>query len=227
MWAVTSVLVLLLAVGCAAPSQVYHSTDAIAPPLEPSLVTLPPDVLISKYTAGGVAEPQADWSETVSANMKASLHSYLFSNSVRFTEYPTALEDMDVDTIRQLNVLLDAIELRHVKASDLGGDRDYKIGDAERERLSRFGTDYALLIAFKANRATAGRHAVAILSAVAGIGVETSTVRFRSVLIDLRDGHIKWANFDDAARQDVGDPLTASGEKWEKAIAHLLREFPL
>ena len=229
-WTLAAILALFLTAGCIAPSQVYHSPDAIEPPLDPSLVTLPPDVLISKFTAGGVAEPQADWSATVSESMKASLHSYLFSNGVRFAEYDGVLEDADVDTIRQLNVLLDAIELQHLKASGLGGDRDYKIGDAERKRLARFGTDYALLIVFKANRATAGRHVVATLSSVASLGFtipETSTVTFRSALIDLRDGHIKWANFDDWARVDVGDPLNTSEKQWESAIEHLLREFPL
>ena len=67
----------------------------------------------------------------------------------------------------------------------------------ERERLADKGADYALLIIFHSNRATGGRQAVAMLAAIGGVAIHTHTLKFRSVLIDLRDGHVKWANFDD------------------------------
>ena len=69
--------------------------------------------------------------------------------------------------------------------------------------------------------------ATAVLAAIAGVPMETSSMQFRSALIDLRDGHVKWANFDDDALQDVGDLLDASESKWSSAVEHLLSDFPL
>lgn len=221
--------------GCATTSLVYHSPDAQFPPLEPSVVVLPSDVVVSRMTAGGNLEARVDWSETVSSALRDAMKEQLYSRGVRFKEYGETLRDQDVDAIRQINVLLDAIELSQLKAagatsrgtSSMGGDRDYVLGESERGGMREFGTDYALLMVLRANRASGGRIATAVLASVAGIPMETSSIRFRSALIDLRDGHVKWANFDDSALQDVGDLLKASEKKWSSAVDHLLSDFPL
>ncbi len=109
----------------------------------------------------------------------------------------------------------------------MGGDRDYVLGETERSGFKEFDTDYALLVVLRANRASGGRIATAVLASMAGVAIETSSMQFRSALIDLRNGHVKWANFDDSALQDVGDLLEASDSKWNRAIAHLLSDFPL
>jgi hypothetical protein len=216
----------LVLAACAAPSRVYQSVDALAPPVEPSVLIIPPDVEISLRTAGGILEPRADWSEEVSSDLDESLRGYMFENDLRFVNYGDTLKDEDVDTIHHLNVVLDAIELRQARKS-VGGEREYALGETEIERLSAYGADYALVITLRASRASAGRQAVAFLAAVGGVPVETTTATFRAALIDLRDGHIKWANFDESALADIGDPVSANEKRWSKATKHLLRELPL
>ncbi len=213
-------------VGCAAPSKVYHSPDALAAPIEPAVLILPPDVLINVKTAGGTVEPRADWTETVVVKLDAALQQHLYEHGVRFVEYGPQLLDQDVDIIRQTNVLLDAIELSQLRKTISGG-REYKLGEDETARLREFGTDYALLIVLRSNRASGGRQAVAILAAIGGVAVDTSSATFRSALIDLRNGYIKWANFDIAALADIGDPVKSDEQRWAKAVEHLLREAPL
>lgn len=225
-WAVPVLLATLVFAGCVPPSRVYHSKDTIAPPLQSSVVVLPPDVVVSVMNAGGNLEPRADWSEAVARNLEETLVAYMYDYGVEVIPYGGELKDQDVALFRQLNVLLDAIEMGQVR-DGIGGDRDYAIGRAEREGLSNLGADYAILIVLRANRASTGRQVFAVISAVARVPVETSSLRFRSALIDLRDGHITWANFDDTALADIGDLLKASPEKWAKALEHLLREFPL
>lgn len=218
--------VLAILGACAAPSQVYHSADALPAPIQPSLLILPSDVVISIKTAGGTVEPRADWTETVSANLGNALQEHLYNNGVRFVEYGDQLLDQDVSIVRQTNVLLDAIELSQVKQM-IGSGREYQLGESEVTRLQEFGTDYALLIVLRANRASGGRQAVAVLAAIGGVAVDTSSATFRSGLIDLRDGHIKWANFDPYALADIGDPVKSDNKRWAEAVAHLLREAPL
>ena len=218
--------ILALLVGCAAPSKVYHSPDALAAPVQPAVLILPPDVLINVKTAGGTVEPRADWTETVSMKLGDALQQHLYENGVRFVEYGPQLLDQDVGVIRQTNVLLDAIELSQLR-NTIGGGREYRLGEDETSRLREFGTDYALLVVLRANRASGGRQAVAILAAIGGVAVETSSATFRSALIDMRNGHIKWANFDIAALADIGDPVDSDATRWGKAVEHLLREAPL
>ncbi len=233
------VCAITLVSACATQSLVYDSPDARPPPVDPSVVILPPDVVISLYTAGGHQKPRADWSDTVSNNLMDALQDRLYERGVRFTEYGEDFHDQDMDAVRQMNVVLDAIELsrlraiadtRQVGVTAMGGDRDYFLAEDEREQLREFDTDYALFVALRANRASSGRIVTAVLATVATLGtagVDTDSMQFRSALIDLRDGYIKWANFDSEALSDVGDLVTAKERRWQRAVDHLLKGFPL
>lgn len=217
-----------LLVACVGPtSSVYQSSTAMAPPMEVSTIILPADVVISEYTAGGDKKPRADWSQKVTEDLNEALQGYLYEQGVRFVPYEGKLRDEHTGFIRQANVMLDAIQLSQGNAALGSGGRDYRISNSEREALLDLEANYALLIVLRQNRGTAGRHVVAFLGAVAGAHVETSNAQFRSALIDLRDGQVKWANFDSVALNDIGDVLKASPEKWEKSIAHLMSGFPL
>ncbi len=220
------VVVLLGLTGCAAHSVVYHSRDAQAPPVEPSLLILPSDVVVSKLTAGGMEEPQADWSEQVSSMLSAALQTHLYEQGTRFRPYGQDLQDQDVQVIRQLNTLADAIELSR-SSETIGRGRVYQLGQAEIARLRELDADYALLVVLKANRATGGRVATALLAAMAGVYMDMGSLQFRSLLVDLRDGHVKWANFDREALSEIGDVLNASEKSWRDAVSHLLTQFPL
>ena len=48
--------------GCVS-SNVYQSTSALSPPINPSVLVLPADVEVSLMNAGGNLEPRADWSD--------------------------------------------------------------------------------------------------------------------------------------------------------------------
>ena len=216
----------LVATACGTTSNVYHSPDALPSPLQPSVVVLPPDVVVSSRTAGGVMETHAGWSQTVATNLGVAIQEHLYEIGVRFALYGDALRDEDMAVVRQVNVLLDAIELSQLQTT-IGGDRDYILGENERVRLREHNAEYALLIAFRANRATAGRVITAVLAGMGGVALSTSDAQFRAALIDLRDGHVKWANFDPEALTDIGDLTKASADKWRAAVRHLLNEFPL
>ena len=225
---IAGILACFALVACVGPtSNVYQSSTALAPPMEVATVILPADVVISEYTAGGDQKPRADWSEKVTSDLNQALQNYLYEQGVRFVPYEGGLKDEHTGFIRQANVMLDAIQLSQGNAALGSGGRDYRISDSEREALLDLEANYALFIVLRQNRATAGRHVVALLGAVAGAHVETSNAQFRSALIDLRDGQVKWANFDSLALNDIGDVLKASPEKWEKSIAHLMAGFPL
>ena len=213
--------------GCVAPSSVYHSSSALSVPMNSSVLILPPDVLISLLNAGGNAEPRSDWSKEVQASLEVAIQGHLYQKGVRFIPYgKSELTDNHVGILRQANVLMDAIELSQVKQG-ITSERIYAFGKGSLEDLKPFDADYALVTVLRANKASGGRTAVAILGAFAGATIETNTAEFRVGLFDLRDGQLKWANFDPLALADIGNVISASEKAWEKAITHILVEIPL
>ena len=217
----------LLVYGCVAPSTVYHSTGALSVPMNSSVLILPPDVVVSLLNAGGNTEPRADWSKEVQASLEEAIQGHLYTKGVRFVPYGhNELSDNHIGVLRQANVLMDAVQLSQVKQG-IGSERIYAFGKGSLESLAPFDADYALVTVLRANKASGGRTAVAILGAIAGAAVTTNTAEFRAGLFDLRDGQLKWANFDPAALAEIGNVVSANERAWEKAIAHILVEIPL
>ena len=211
---------------CVAPSNIYHSSSSLSVPMNTSVLIVPPDVVISLLNAGGNKEPRADWSENVQSSLEDAIQGYLYSKGVRFISYgQKTIADEHIDIMRQANVLMDAVELSQVRQGI--GERIYAIDKSTLEKLTPFRAEYALVTVLRAELASGGRTAVAILSSIAGVAVKTNSAEFRVALFDLRDGQLKWANFDKAALAEVGNLVKANESGWEKAIAHILVGIPL
>lgn len=219
-WAVTA----LALAGCAAPSVTYHSNSALPAPLHPNLTVLRPDAVVSLHTAGGMEEPRADWSENVTNQLAAAVESHLFDAGVDFTDAPAGTPDDEYTMWQSINLVLDAVELATIKGS-IGDARSYVMDKTQRDRVrDATGADYALALVFRANRSSGGRIALSMLAMGA---MEHNRARFRCALIDLRDGHVKWANFDTNDAVSTIDPASTSEREWRKAVDVLMNEFPL
>ena len=218
---------ILLLAGCAAPNVVYHSDTALPAPLHPSLTVLRPDAVVYLQTAGGMQEPRADWSEHVAKSLQSAVHDHLFDAGVEFTDAPAGTEDDEYAMWQSINLILDAVELATVKGA-IGDSRAYVMEKEQRERVTEAtGADFALALVYRANRSSAGRIATSALVSLAGVSMEHNRARFRCALIDLRDGHVKWANFDSGNAVASFDPASESERQWRKAVDVLMSEFPL
>ena len=218
--------------GCAAQSNIYHSPDAGEPPASPTVLLLPPEVTVSLLTSGGMLKPRADWSETVADSLQESLHEYFWEAGQEFQQFEAGTAtDRHHLMAKQLNTQLDAIELAILKGgattSGLGGSRSHALGLNDIDHLRRHDTDYALIVMLSAGRGSSGRIITSMFAGLAGVSVDTARLEFRAALIDLRTGHIKWANFDPNALSEMGDLLNASPKRWNKAVSHLLTDLPL
>ena len=213
--------------GCVAPNAVYHSDSALSPPLHPKLTLLRPDVVVSLHTAGGVKEPRADWSENVANQLRSAVSAHLFDAGVDFIDAPAASGDEEYAMRQSINLVLDSVELALTKGA-IGDPRAYVISRDHADRIAgATGADYALALAFRANRSSGGRRAVGMLTALAGVSIDMDSTQFRVALIDLRDGHVKWANFDTGAILDSDNPDSTSERRWRRAVGLLMSEFPL
>ena len=83
--------------------------------------------------------------------------------------------------------------------------------------MSTSGADYLTITNIRAITPSGGRQAVAVLSAIAGVSVQTSEARFRVAIFDLRDGQCAWANFDPYALPD-GKWLRGDDEDWAENV---------
>jgi hypothetical protein len=221
-------LILIVLSGCTTiKSNVYQSSSALAPPLSSKVLILPPDVVVSLKNAGGNNEPRADWSEETQSNLQNAIIGYMFENGVEAVPYKAkVIRDEHIDVLRQAMVMMDGVEFSQ-RGGGIGSDRFYALSSDSKEKLEAFGADFVLIVALRSEVASGGRQAVAILGALAGATVTTSSAQFRAAIFDLRDGQLSWANFDAAALSDIGNVVNAGGEKWGVAVNHILSGFPL
>ena len=222
-----AVFACILMAGCVSPNVVYHSGSALEAPLHPSLTVLHPDAVVSLQTSGGLLEPRADWSEKAAQSFLDAMHAHLFDAGVDFTDAPAGSEDDEYAMWQSINLTLDAVELAMLKGS-IGDSRAYVMDKAQRERVvESTGADYALALVFRSNRSSGGRIATSLLVGLAGVSMEHNRARFRCALIDLRDGHVKWANFDANDAMVSFNPDSDSEKQWRKVADFLMSEFPL
>jgi hypothetical protein len=223
-----SIAAIFFLVSCATvTSNVYHSSSSMTPPLSSKVLIFPPDAIVNLKNAGGSSEPRADWSEQVQSDLTDALIGYMFENGIEAVPYGSnKLSDNHIDVLRQATVMMDGVELSQ-RGGGIGSQRLYALSQNQLDKLEQFDADYLLIVALRSDVASGGRQAVAVLGALAGAVVETSSAQFRAAVFDLRDGQLAWANVDAQALSDIGNVVRADDAKWEKAIDHILSEFPL
>ena len=217
-------ILMIIMVGCASPNVIYHSSTAMPAPLHPKLTVLRPDAVVSLQTAGGLLEPRADWSEHATASLAEAVRSHLFDAGIDFTDAPVGTDDDEYIMRQSINLVLDAVELSTVKGT-IGDARTYVMDKAQRKRVAEAtGADYALAMVYRYNRGSGGKVFVSLMS-----GTAINSARFRCALIDLRDGQVKWANFDFANAKSAAhvNPDSTRPKTWRKAVDFLMKEFPL
>ena len=208
-------------------SNVYHSASSMTPPLSSKVLIFPPDAVVNLKNAGGSSEPRADWSEQVQSALTDAVVNYMFENGIEAIPYGSnTVSDQHIDVLRQATVMMDGVELSQ-RGGGIGSQRLYALSQDQLDKLDSYGADYLLIVALRSDVASGGRQAVAILGALAGAVVETSSAQFRAAVFDLRDGQLAWANVDAQALSDIGNVVTANETGWERAIDHILSEFPL
>jgi len=220
-------MALVLATGCVATrnSQQIEHLDSIAE--NPRIVMMPPDIRYYLLTAGGIAEPHAEWTLDAQENFSAAARD--FSTSIG-----TDMVILDPDDTSGLEVeyeqLHSAVGLtildHHFGATKLPGKGngqvfDWSLGPGVKELAEKHSADYALFVYYRDYQASGGRVAFAILAAAAGSYVPSGSEHGFASLVDLRTGNVVWFN-------RVGD---GSGEMRQEsgaaaAVKTLFSNFP-
>lgn len=191
-----------------------------------TIVVVPPDMELFSLSAGGVAEPRADWTAAAQANFKQTLGNRATLLGARAKD----LTDADMDEFAQINALhaavAQSVALHHItggafKLPTKNDKLDWSMGDAVKPLRDKTGADYALFFWVRDSYASAERKAAMVLLAIAGVGISGGIQVGYASLVDLRDGRVVWFN---RLARGTGDLREAKSA--EETVDALLTSFP-
>jgi len=196
----------------------------------PRLVVMPPDVQLAVITAGGVAEPNAEWTEAATREIAEALNSEAKMRdmvAIPFRESRIAGDDLDtaLQLVKLHGVVGSSIVLHQytpmftLPTKEAGFD--WSLGPEVSVIGRTQEADYALFIFLRDSYASGGRVAAMVFAAALGVAIPGgSQVGFASV-VDLRTGDVVW--FNRFARAS-GDLRTADGAR--ETVKSLLQGLP-
>ncbi|MEM1195851.1 MAG: hypothetical protein AAGH57_07080 [Pseudomonadota bacterium] len=213
------------------------------------IVVFRPDVSVGSQKAGGIVEPNAEWTESARANIQKKLveHGALFNANLDFID---ELEGEDAELLTEYRGLFEAVSgsiFTHVTAGDALASKEktveYKSGRTTRTKKVQMldwtlgpgtaqlkeatGADYAMFVFTNDAYGDGGRkaaQAVGMLGCLIGVCLVVPSgihVGYAG-LVDLATGDVVWFNTDLSIG---GDPRDKEGA--EKRVRQLMEGFPL
>jgi hypothetical protein len=194
------------------------------------IILMRPSVRVGEQSTGGMFEPNADWTSQARQNLDASIKAIqaMLGNEIIAYEDATGQSDGLSGQYRALfTSLADSVrEYQFFPGNRLPTKKrkdsfEWTIGPDIRGLPGLENADYVLFVTTEDHYGSAGRKALQIFAAMAGVGVTSGVHIGYAGLIDVRTGELVWLNAD---LQMGGDVRTPEGAK--KRVAQLLEGFP-
>jgi hypothetical protein len=212
-------LALAVLAGCAAPVQRQTPELRREAGKVPRIVVMPLDVELAQLTAGGMAEPHAEWTEAALKHMRTALDEEARARNVKLVDFESDRGSADdretsLDLVKLHRAVGSAVlvhqYLEGFRLPSKEGKFDWSLGPSVAAISRAHEADYALFLYVRDSYATAGRVAVIVVAALLGVGVPGgSQVGFAS-LVDLKTGDIVWFNRLVRAQGDLRTPAAAA-----------------
>lgn len=197
----------------------------------PRILLMPPDIKYYLLTAGGVTEPNKEWTDAAQENFAVALHEYTDSvgTDLITIDRPGALTDEE-ERYRRLHAAVGmALQQHHFGYMPLPSKQlpdnqrrfDWSLGPDINRIGEKYGADYMLFVFYRDYQASGGRVAFAILAAAAGVGVATGYEGGFASLVDLKTGDVVWFNTVAAGSGELRDPAGA-----RIAVEGLFKDIP-
>jgi hypothetical protein len=223
-------LVLLLAHGAwaQAPSPPHKN---VAPGFQglavsEKILLMPVDVELFSLSAGGVAEPRADWTAAALGHMKVAIAQKKMQLRASVVELPEGAADEFEEQVGLHAAVASSIALHHSTGGmwalpSKAGLLDWTFSDAMQPLQARSGARYGLFVWVRDSYATAERKAAMVALALLGVGVSGGVQIGYASLVDLQTGRVVWFN---RLARATGDLREAAAAK--ESIEALLSNFP-
>lgn len=187
------------------------------------VVVIEPDVILSELTAGGIAEPRADWTAAGKAFIKSDIAAFLAVRNIDAVPSgeitnPREIQLMKLNGAVGVAILENTILNLPTKRKDF----NWTLGPGVAALRDRYGCDYALFVFMRDSYSSAGRTAMIIGAALLGVGITGGRQIGLASLVDLRSGQIVWFNRLTSQYGSLKDAKDAND-----TVANLLKGLPL
>ncbi len=193
------VATLLVLAGCAVePTNVQKLDRLESVGEDPRIVLMPPDIRYYLLTAGGVTEPNREWTEAAQVNFAEAALEY--ADSIGADLKILGADNLGPDEIRYetLHSAVGMTVLTHYfgmfKLPSKGETFDWSLGPEISAIGKNHDADYALFVFYRDYQASGGRVAFAVLAAAAGAPVSAGSEGGFASLVDHETGDIVWFN---------------------------------
>ncbi len=221
----------VLLAGCVTP-QTASQIDRLETVKEnPRILLMPPDIKYYLLTAGGVSEPNREWTEAAQQNFSVALqeHAARIGTDLVTIDTAAALSDEE-EKYRRLHAAVGmTLQQNHFGMMPLPSKKmpenerrfDWSLGPGVSKIGEKYDADYLLFCFYRDYQASGGRIAFAILAAYAGVGVSTGYEGGFASLVDLKTGDVVWFNSVAVGGGEMRDPDGA-----RKAVQGLFKDMP-
>ena len=210
MWRIALLLsgVLFLA-GCTTSQQASQAAHVGSVVGAARILLIEPDIKFYVLTAGGVSEPQPDWTEAARRNFVSAAQTQLRAHGHSLVAMDPNVADETISQYEKLHESVAGTILQNyfgfAKLPSKQGVFDYSVGPGVSVLRDRYGADYALFVFYRDYRSSGGRMAFAFLAAAVGGIVGTGNQFGFASLVDLTSGDIVWCREVDIGTGDLRD----------------------
>lgn len=218
---------LLVFSGCATTQNVQQIDRLESVRDNPRVILMPPDIRYYLLTAGGVAEPHAEWTEAAQANFTVAIEDFAETIGTDLTIIDrdnlgaTHIEYEKLHSAVGLTILQHQFGMFKLPSKGHGEVFDWSLGPGISALADEHDADYGLFVYYRDYQASGGRIAFAILAAAAGVGVATGSEHGFASLVDLRTGDIVWFNVVNAGSGELRNEAGAAA-----TVNTLFRDIP-
>jgi hypothetical protein len=191
----------------------------------PRILLMPPDIRYYLLTAGGVPEPNVEWTEAAQKNFTAAVSDYARSIGTNLKLMdphnlsPTEIRYEELHSAVGMTILSSHFGAQKLPAKN--GEFDWSLGPDISIIGEDHEADYALFSHYRDYQASGGRVAFAVLAAAAGYVVPAGSQGGFASLVDLKTGDIVWFNVVTAGKGELRDEQGAIA-----AVNELFEDIP-
>jgi len=192
-----------------------------------NVVIMPVDVELFELSAGGVAEPKADWTSSAQQHMKSELaRKTKMLGLTGGHVLPDSEADEFAEEIGLQAAVARSINLHHAIGGmwalpSKNGQLDWNLGDAMKGIQTKTQARYGLFVWVRDSYASAARKATMVAMALFGVGLTGGSQVGYASLVDLQTGQVLWFNRLARGSGDLRESAAAA-----ETIDILLTSFP-
>ena len=191
-----------------------------------TVAVMPVDVELFELSAGGVAEPKADWTAAAHKHLMDAFGAQIQGLKLKSVSVSEKEADDFADQVGLHAALAKSMELHHAiggawSLPTKAGKLSWSFGDVMRPIADKTGARYGLFLRVRDSYASGSRQAMMIGMALLGVSMGGGVQVGYASLVDLQTGQVIWFN---RLARGSGDLRTLEPAK--DTVKLLMNNFP-